>query len=175
MPPHSRFRRRPITTPAVMPPIRFCLRHREVRRPRRVHQCRGARDDRLADRLSEHRTAAAPGRYRLWRGNRNRVARSSVDLPRFRGEMRAWDQALWLCVMLSSGFVAFFSSTPAELFFRPDPRTDGAAARSGGQGRPLAGLVLDGREHGGRLVCVAIDGCCMMPVFIVNRREVSDR
>jgi len=61
-----------------------------------------------------------------------------LDLPRFRGEMRAWDQALWLCVMLSSGFVAFFSSTPAELFFRPDPRTDGAAARSGGQGRPLA-------------------------------------
>jgi len=62
----------------------------------------------------------------------------TLDLPRFRGEMRAWDQALWLCVMLSSGFVAFFSSTPAELFFRPDPRTDGAAARSGGQGRPLA-------------------------------------
>src|SRR5215470_12803120 len=26
-----------------------------------------------------------------------------VDLPRFRGEMRAWDQALWLYVMLSSG------------------------------------------------------------------------
>jgi len=66
------------------------------------------------------------------------LAARIMDLPRFRGEMRAWDQALWLCVMLSSGFVAFFSSTPAELFFRPDPRTDGAAARSGGQGRPLA-------------------------------------
>ena len=30
-------------------------------------------------------------------------------------------------------------------------------------------LVLDETEHGGRLVCVAIDGCCMMPVFVVNR------
>ena len=30
-------------------------------------------------------------------------------------------------------------------------------------------LVLDGHEHGGRLVCVAMDGCCMMPVFVVNR------
>jgi hypothetical protein len=35
--------------------------------------------------------------------------------------------------------------------------------------RPPEGLVLDGREHGGRLVCVAIDGCGMMPVFVVNR------
>ena len=35
-----------------------------------------------------------------------------VDLPRFRGEMRAWDQALGLYVMLSSGFVAFFGSAP---------------------------------------------------------------
>jgi hypothetical protein len=34
------------------------------------------------------------------------------------------DQALWLYVMLSFGFVAF-------------SRTDAAAARSGGQGRPL--------------------------------------
>ena len=41
-----------------------------------------------------------------------------MDLPRFRGEMRAWDQALWLDVMLSSGFVAFFGSAPAEPFFR---------------------------------------------------------
>ena len=36
----------------------------------------------------------------------------AMDLPRFRGEMRAWDQALWLYVMLSSGFVAFFGSAP---------------------------------------------------------------
>ena len=32
--------------------------------------------------------------------------------------MRAWDQALWVDVMLSSGFVAFFGSAPAEPFFR---------------------------------------------------------
>ena len=37
--------------------------------------------------------------------------------------------------------------------------------------RPPEGLVLDGREHGGRLVCVAIDGCCMMPVFGINREK----
>jgi len=30
----------------------------------------------------------------------------SLDLPRFRGEMRAWDQALWLYVMFFSGAAA---------------------------------------------------------------------
>jgi hypothetical protein len=38
--------------------------------------------------------------------------KAKLDLPRFRGEMRAWDQAPWLYVMLSSGFVAFFSLAP---------------------------------------------------------------
>jgi len=48
-----------------------------------------------------------------------------VDLPRFRGEMRAWDQALWLYVMLSSGSWRSLVLPPAEPFFRPDKRTDG--------------------------------------------------
>ena len=61
-----------------------------------------------------------------------------LDLPRFRGEMRAWDQALWLSIMLSSGSWYSLVRPPAEPFFRPDPRTDSAAARSGGQGRPLS-------------------------------------
>ena len=60
-----------------------------------------------------------------------------LDLPRFRGEMRAWDQALWLYVILSSGSWHSLVRPPAEPFFRPDPCTDAAAARSGGQGRPL--------------------------------------
>jgi len=42
------------------------------------------------------------------------------------------------------------------------------AVKDGRFPRPPEGLVLDGREHGGRLVCVAIDGCSMMPVFVVN-------
>ena len=50
--------------------------------------------------------------------------------------MSAWDQALWLYVMLSSGFVAFFGSAPAEPFFRPDP----ALTRL-----PRAVAVKDGR------------------------------
>src|SRR5215471_17934827 len=43
------------------------------------------------------------------------------------------------------------------------------AVKDGRLLRPPEGLVLDGREHGSRLVCVAIDGCCMMSVFVVNR------
>ena|SRR5215472_10187130 len=70
---------------------------------------------------------------------RKSVARTAIlDLPRFRGEMRAWDQALWLYVMLSSGSWHSLVRPPAEPFFRPDPCTDAAAARSGGQGRPLS-------------------------------------
>ena len=59
--------------------------------------------------------------------------------------------------MLPSCVERFFRSGPlAEPFFRPDPHDGAAVARSGGQGRPqiLAGrpeVVLDGREHGGRL------------------------
>jgi hypothetical protein len=34
--------------------------------------------------------------------------------------------------------------------------------------RPPDGLVLDGREHGGRLVCAAIDSPCVMPAFVVD-------
>jgi hypothetical protein len=57
---------------------------------------------------------------------------SALDLPRFRREMRAWDQAVWLYVMLSSGLWHSLVRLPAEPFFRPDPRTDAAAAHSGG-------------------------------------------
>jgi hypothetical protein len=51
-----------------------------------------------------------------------------------------------------------------------------AAVKDGRLLRPPEGLVLDGREHGGRLVCVGID--CrrrLMPPLIVDRREISDR
>jgi len=46
---------------------------------------------------------------------------------------------------------------PGGAFFRPDPHTEAAGARSGGHrtafGRPQ-GIVLDGSEHDGKLVCV---------------------
>ena len=106
------------------------------------------------------------GFYKDWVG-------ALVDLPRFRGEMRAWDQALWLYVMLSSGSWHSLvrprrshSSVPTRALTRL-PRA--VAVKDGRFLRPPEGLVLDGCEHGGRLVCVAIDGCCMMPVFVVNR------
>ena len=59
-----------------------------------------------------------------------------------------------------------YSSVPTRALTRL-PRA--VAVKDGRLLRPPEGLVLDGREHGGRLMCVAIDGCCMMPVFVVNR------
>ena len=53
------------------------------------------------------------------------------------------------------------------------PRT--VAVKDGPYLGPPAGLVLDGREHGGRLVCVGIDSRGMMPPLVVDRGEVSDR
>src|SRR6516165_11329288 len=62
-----------------------------------------------------------------------------------------------------SGLTAFcspvwchsFVRPPAEPFFHPGLHDGAAVARRGGQGRPHLGppegLVLDGREHGGRL------------------------
>src|SRR5215468_17405 len=93
-------------------------------------------------------------------------------LPRFRGEMRG---------IRLSGFTSCYPRVPGILWFGPRrspssvptraltrlPRA--VAVKDGRFLRPPEGLVLDGREHGGRLVCVAIDGCCMMPVFVVNR------
>ena len=50
--------------------------------------------------------------------------------------------------MLSSGFVAFFGSAPAEPFFRPDPALTrlprAVAVKDGRFLRPPEGLVLDG-------------------------------
>jgi hypothetical protein len=42
-----------------------------------------------------------------------------------------------------------------------------AAVRDGRLLRPPKGFVLDGCEHGGRLVCVGIDCRCVMPPLIV--------
>src|SRR3974377_1865060 len=72
-------------------------------------------------------------------------------------------------VVLRFGGILWFgprrrhSSVPARALTRL------AGGGGGGLGGPPGGFVLGGREQGGRLVCVAIDGCGMMPVFVVNR------
>ena len=71
-------------------------------------------------------------------------------------------------------FLAFFGSAPRRSHSSVPTRAltrlpRAVAVKDGRFLRPPERLVLDGHEHGGRLVCVAIDGCCMMPVFVVNR------
>ena len=50
-----------------------------------------------------------------------------------------------------------------------------AAVKDGPILGPPEGRVLDGREHGGGVVCVGIDLQVLMPALIVDRSEVSDR
>ena len=52
-----------------------------------------------------------------------------------------------------------------------------AAAVKDRRRRPpeAARSILDGREHGGRLVIVGNDDHCMMPSFVVDRRQVVER
>ena len=58
-----------------------------------------------------------------------------LDLPRFRGEVRAWHQGIWSDGILSSFLSASFGS--AAIIFPSRPaHTALAAERSGGQGRP---------------------------------------
>ena len=54
-------------------------------------------------------------------------------------------------------------------------RSRAAAVKDGRILRPPGGLVLDCREHDGRLVCVGIDRRRVMPALVVDRREISDR
>ena len=44
-----------------------------------------------------------------------------------------------------------------------------AAVKDGPLLGPPEGLVLDGREHDGRLVCVGIDCRLLMPALVINR------
>jgi hypothetical protein len=44
-----------------------------------------------------------------------------------------------------------------------------AAVKDGPLLGPPGGLVLDGREHGGRLICVGIDRQHLMPALVVER------
>src|SRR4029077_19365794 len=59
---------------------------------------------------------------------------------------------------LASFVIPFFCSTCAASILSSRPHICIAVARSGGQGRPSFSarrrLVLDGREHGGRLLAI---------------------
>ena len=97
-----------------------------------------------------------------------------VGLPRFRGELRAWDQTSYWGVILSSSCVTFFGSTAGGAILPSLTRTmmrpsRAAAVKDGPILGPPEGRVLDGREHGGRVVCVGIDLQVLMPALIVDR------
>src|SRR5580658_8037401 len=64
------------------------------------------------------------------------------------------------------------SSVPARTMVRP---SRAAAVKDGRLLRPPEGLVLDGREHVGRLACVGIDCRRLVATLIVDRREISER
>jgi hypothetical protein len=66
------------------------------------------------------------------------------------------------------GLTAYCPPVSSHSFARPS-RAVAVAVKDGCFLRPPDGLVFDGREHGGRLVCAAIDGRCVMPAFVVDR------
>jgi hypothetical protein len=50
-----------------------------------------------------------------------------------------------------------------------------AAVKDGRTLRPPAGHVIDGCEHGGRLVCIWDDSGGVIPAFVIDRGEIADR
>jgi hypothetical protein len=85
-----------------------------------------------------------------------------MDLPRFGGQVRIWDQSVRSGGILSSCFQSFFSSAPGGAILSSRPAR-GCGRRAQRRSRPApssgppAGLGLDGREHDGRLGCVRGD------------------
>jgi hypothetical protein len=63
-----------------------------------------------------------------------------LDLPRFRGGLRAWDHS-GLRAFCSPVWCHSFVRPPAEPFFHPGLREGAAVTRSGGQGRPHWGAA----------------------------------
>ena len=87
-----------------------------------------------------------------------------LGLPRFRGEVRSWDQGIWLDGIVSSSLGRSFGSAESIFSSRPAPcqgrrverpsRTAGTlAVQHCDVFRPL----LDGREHDGMLVCTGFE------------------
>src|SRR6516225_561248 len=63
-----------------------------------------------------------------------------VDLPRFRGELWAWDQGIWSEGMLLSCLVAFFCSAPGGAILPSRPaRGCGRRAQRRSRTAPLGG------------------------------------
>jgi hypothetical protein len=102
-----------------------------------------------------------------------------LGLPRFRGGLRAWDQGIGLDIILSSCFEPFFGSAPGGAILPSRPALGcGCRAQRRSRNGPLlgppGGLVLDGREHGGRLVCVGTDCRRLMLALVIERRSIAD-
>src|SRR6266436_3451625 len=78
-------------------------------------------------------------------------AKGGVDLPRFRGEVRAWDQGIWSNGILSSCLVPFFCSAPGGAILPPRPaRRCGRRAQRRSRTAPLGvkGRRLNWSIHG---------------------------
>ena len=108
------------------------------------------------------------------RVGRKRIAPLMAGLApvSWRGESLGSDYLIWRHVGLLFRDILWFgsgrshSSVPACTMVRPS-RT--AAVKDGPFLGPPEGLVLDGSEHYGRLVCVGIDRGRWMPPLIIDR------
>jgi hypothetical protein len=67
-----------------------------------------------------------------------------LDLPRFRGRLRAWDQGIWSDGILPSCLVSFFCLALGRAIL-PSRPARAAVGCSGGQGRPHFGAARRAR------------------------------
>src|SRR5271169_1123390 len=113
-------------------------------RPASLYKSLEAPRDPCNDHLVEHRRAASNW---MVAGENS----DAMDLPRFRGGLRAWDQGIWSDGILPSYLVAFFCSAPGGAILPSRPaqwcgRRAQRRSREGGRkldvGRRMPGAGL---------------------------------